>query len=113
MSIKDQVQKLKDETELAIANIEGKAVAGVDPKQLFLKVLGGELKDLAIKDIKKGKLDPTVPYDLKLNSDRLIKAWKANKVTSKALVRFHIEDADLVDMMKGVLNDLGFKEIKE
>lgn len=113
MDFKEKIQRLKDETTLAIANVEGKAAAGVDPKQLMLKVLGGELKDLAISDIKKGKLKPEVPYDLKLNSTRLIAAWKANKVTSKALVRFHIEDADLTQMMKEVLESLGFKEIVE
>jgi hypothetical protein len=107
------IDEIKDNINSGISKVLGQPVGGVDMKHILLITLAAELEELARKDIKKGKLHPEQPYILKSNADRLIKAWRANKITSKALVRFKITDNELVDMMKGVLDKLGFKEIVE
>ena len=107
------IKEIKDNITVGAVNALGSGRKGLDLKHLLLVALAGELVDLAKKDIKKGKLHPEQPYILKPNAERLIKAWRANKITSKALVRYKITDDELVDMMKGVLDKLGFKEVVE
>lgn len=107
------VEEIKNNVTVGVVNAISSGQKGLDMKHLLLIALAGELEDLARKDIRKGKLHPELPYVLKPNAERLIKAWRANKITSKALVHYKIADSELVDMMKGVLDKLGFKEIVE
>ena len=107
------IEEIKDKITVGAVNALGSGRKGIDVKHLLLVALTGELVDLARKDIKKGKLHPELPYILKPNAERLIKAWRANKITSKALVRYKITDDELVEVMKEALGKLGFKEIVE
>ena len=107
------IEKIKDKITVGAVNALGSGRKGIDVKHLLLVALTGELVDLARKDIKKGKLHPELPYILKPNAERLIKAWRANKITSKALVRYKITDDELVGVMRDALGKLGFKEIVE
>ena len=107
------IEEIKDKITVGAVNALGSGRKGIDVKHLLLVALTGELVDLARKDIKKGKLHPELPYILKPNAERLIKAWRANKITSKALVRYKITDDELVGVMRDALGKLGFKEIVE
>ena len=107
------IEEIKDKITVGAVNTLGSGRKGIDVKHLLLVALTGELVDLARKDIKKGKLHPELPYILKPNAERLIKAWRANKITSKALVRYKITDDELVGVMRDALGKLGFKEIVE
>ena len=84
-----------------------------DIGSVFLGSLAFELKKCAVNDIVKGKLDPSKPYDLKPNAERLIKAWRSNPLTGLTLKSIGTTDEELTQMMKGVLVDVGFMEIKE
>ena len=84
-----------------------------DVGNVFIGSLAFELKKLALGDIKKGKLDPTKPYDLKPNADRLIRAWRGNPLTGGVLMSLGTTDVELTQMMKGVLTEVGFTEIIE
>ena len=107
------IEEIKNNITVNVASVMGSGRKGIDVKHLLLVALTGELVDLARKDIKKGKLHPELPYILKPNAERLIKAWRANKITSKALVRYKITDDELVEVLKEALGKLGFKEIVE
>lgn len=84
-----------------------------DAHNVFIAGLKFELKKLAVSDIAKGKLDPTKPYDLKPNATRLIKAWRSNPLTGLTLKALGTTDEALTTMMKEVLTEVGFTEIRE
>ena len=84
-----------------------------DVSNVFISGLAFELKKLALNDIKKGKLDPSKPYDLKPNADRLIRAWRGNPLTGSVLMSLGTTDVELTQMMKDVLTEVGVVEIKE
>lgn len=107
------IEEIKNNITINVTSVMGSGRKGVDVKHLLLVALTGELVDFAKKDIKKGKLHPELPYILKPNAERLIKAWRANKITSKALIRYKVTDDELVSVMKDALDKLGFKEIVE
>jgi len=107
------MSKLKDKVKLAMFNVQSAASKGPDIRGLFIGGLKSKLTDLAKNDIKKGKLDPLVPYDLKPNAMRLINAWRCNPFTGNTLKGFGITDEELTQMVQEVLTEVGFKEIKE
>ncbi len=82
-------------------------------KDVLLSGLRGGLLDLAKGDIKRGKLDPSKPYELKPNAERLITAWRKNFITGNALKHTNTTDEELKTMMKEVLIEVGFKDIRE
>lgn len=104
---------LKDRVELAAFNVQSSAKKGLDPRGLFLKGLVMSLTELAKGDIKKGKLDPLKPYDLKPNAERIITAWRKSPFTGLTMRKFNFTDEELTQMMKTVLIDVGIKEIRE
>lgn len=104
---------LKDRIELVSFNAQSAATKGLDTRGLFLKGLAVGLIGQAKGDIKKGKLDPSKPYDLKPNAERLINAWRHNRFTGLTMRKFNFTDEELTQMMKGVLMEVGFTEFRE
>jgi hypothetical protein len=105
--------KLKDKVNLGLLNAQSAASRSPDIRGLLIGGLRSELTNLAKEDVKKGKLDTSKPYDLKPNAERLIGAWRRNPLTGSTLKGFKITDEELTQMMKEVLTEVGFKEIKE
>jgi hypothetical protein len=89
-----------------------KAQATTSKDILFLG-LKRALIDTARGEVKNGKLDPSKPYDLKPNADRLIRAWRKNFVTKNALKAAKVTDEELKQLMREVLTEVGVKEIVE
>ena len=82
-------------------------------KDVLMNGLKSALVDMARRDIAKGKLDPSKAYDLTPNAWRIIKAWRKNIITRRALKSFNVSDEELRGLIKNALVEVGFKEIKE